>query len=157
MTTRTSSFIKSDSQYHRISKQMGGGFERGGVWGMQITRKRDGELEDERRRGGGEGCEWRRCVCVWTKTEAERGKQAVCMWRSPSQPLHFESTDPRRPGSLYRPQRGSAHQLCRANFTLNRLWSQVGGGELCACWLTPQWDRPSAATQHPHKRRDSAS
>ena len=144
MTTRTSSFIKSDSQYHRISKADGWGVWESAVWEMQITRKRDGELEDERRGGGegvnGGGVSLCVCVCVCvsacqresrerTKAEAERIQTSwLCMWCSLSQPLHSEAREPRRRRSSFRPQRGRAHQLCHANFTLNRLPSQVGGG-----------------------------
>ena len=83
MTTRTSSFIKSDSQYHRISKADGWGVWESAVWEMQITRKRDGELEDERR-GGGEGVNGGGvslcvcvcvCVCLRAKERAERGQR----------------------------------------------------------------------------------
>lgn len=55
MTTRTSSFIKSDSRYHRISKQMGAG-------GGDANNEREREMDDEKERQG--GGEWRRCVCA---------------------------------------------------------------------------------------------
>lgn len=41
---------------------------------MQITRKRDGELEDERGRGGGEEGEQRRCVCMCEPKREQRGR-----------------------------------------------------------------------------------
>lgn len=164
MTTRTSSFIKSDSQYHRISKQMGGGFWESAVWEMQITRKRDGEVEDESRRGGG-GEAWGGvnggvCVCepkkevVRKKKEAKAkgDKQALLVMLSNTASALW-STVPQQRRSSYGPQWGSSHQLCHANFTLNLLSSQVGGRELCARWLMLQREGPSAATLHPHKRK----
>lgn len=77
MTTRTSSFIKSDSQLYRIGKQMGGG------GGLRECRVRDVDLK---RRGFLSEAQ----TAVRMNTEPNRNNHLLCMCSSPTQFLHAE-------------------------------------------------------------------
>lgn len=113
MTTRTSSFIKSDPQYHQISKQMGG-------WRVQAvsegeyqaaakgrTKERsDGEVREHREGQGGAA---ETCVCV-------------CVWKRFFSPQHFISSWGRRRNLHASPARPASNTLT------SRLTQELSGG-----------------------------
>lgn len=102
---------------------------------MQI-RRRDGELEDDREEGEAKGLIGEGCLCVRVSRRRERREdedRGSGIERQTSSvyvvfavtAITLSSTGPQQHRSSYRPQRGSAHQLCHGNFTLNCLSSQV--------------------------------